>query len=298
PPPVPRPMYSRALSPKTQADEKKFGESFTKLLDEDVTLTAERDNRTGELVTAAMSQLHLQIILDRLKSRYGVEVETGEPKIAYLETITGNGDAQYRHKKQSGGSGEFGEVWLKVEPTERGAGIEFESAVFGGAISASYVQSAEKGIRALLDEGLLSGCQIVDVKVIIYDGKEHPVDSKDVAFQKAGREAFKQAFMAAKPALLEPIVHLEVSFPSEQMGDIQGDLTRRRGRVQGMDSVGNFQILKALVPLAELADYASSLGSITGGQGSFDMEHAHFEAAPGNVQKQVVEAFQKEQASD
>ncbi|MBN1442036.1 MAG: elongation factor G [Planctomycetes bacterium] len=297
-PRVPTPMCSYAVTPKTKADEKKFAESIQKLLEEDVTLRAERDRRTHELVVAGMSQLHLQIVWNRLKGRYGVEVETKEPKVPYLETITGKGDDQYRHKKQTGGAGEFAEVWLRVEPVERGAGVEFENAVFGGHISNSYVQSAEKGIRAVMDHGILAGCQIVDVKVTVYDGKEHPVDSKDIAFQKAGREAFKKAFQQAKPVLLEPIVSLEVTFPSEHMGDIQADLTRRRGRVQGMDSLGSFQVLKALVPLAEIADYASSLGSITAGQGSYAIEPAHYEVVPPNIQQKVVEAYQKSLKED
>jgi elongation factor G len=292
-PPLPIPMCSYAVQPKTKADEKRFAECFVKIVDEDVALESHRDPRTHELVVSGMSQLHLQITWERLRSRYGVEVETKEPKIPYLETVSGNGDNHYRHKKQSGGSGEFGEVWLRVEPTERGKGIEFENAVFGGAISASFVASAEKGIRGVLEHGILSGCPIVDVKVTVYDGKEHPVDSKDVAFQKAGREAFKLAFLEAKPILLEPIVHLEVSFPAERTGDIQGDLTRRRGRVHGIDTVGGFQVLKAYVPLAEISDYANSLNALTAGQGSYTIEPAHYEQVPANVQQQIVAAHDK-----
>ena len=291
PPEVPAPMCSYAVSPKTKADEKKFAESVGKLLDEDVTLTSVRDKRTGELVVAGMSQLHLVIVWSRLKSRYGVEVETREPKIPYLETISAKADEQYRHKKQTGGAGEFAEVWLRIEPTERGHGVEFVNAVFGGAISQGYVQSAEKGIRAKMDQGVISGCPVVDLKVTIYDGKEHPVDSKDIAFQKAGREAFKKAFQMAKPVLLEPIVNLEVTFPGEHTGDIQGDLTRRRGRVQGVDAVGSFQVLKAQVPLAELSDYAGTIGSITGGQGSYSIDPAHYETVPPNVQQKIVESY-------
>jgi elongation factor G len=294
-PNVPLPMASLATSPKTKADEKKFAEAYTKVVDEDVGIKAERDKRTGELVISGTSTLHLQILWQRLKSRYGVEVETKQPKTPYLETITAKGDAQYRHKKQTGGSGEFAEVWLRVEPLERGAGFEFESKIFGGSISASYVESAKKGIVAVMEHGFMAGCPVVDVKVQVYDGKEHPVDSKDVAFQKAGREAFKLAMEQAKPALLEPIVEVEVTFPGQFTGDIQGDLTRRRGRVQGVDTMGDFQVLKATVPLAEMSEYASSLGSATGGQGSYTMELAHYESVPANVQQKVVEAFKAEQ---
>ncbi len=201
-PKIPRPMSGKATSPKTKADEKKFAESFVKLVEEDVCLTSSRDDRTGELVISGVSDLHLQVLWGRLKSRYGVEVATQPPKIPYLETISAKGDAQYRHKKQSGGSGEFAEVWLRVEPTERGAGLEFANSIFGGAISQSYVQSVEKGITAMMKDGVIAGCEFVDIKVEVYDGKEHPVDSKDVAFQKAGRGAFKEAVNNARPVLL------------------------------------------------------------------------------------------------
>lgn len=294
----PTPMASFAVTPKTKADEKKFAESFHKLVEEDVTLTAERDRRTHELVVSGMSQLHLLIVWERLKSRYGVEVVTREPKVPYLETITGEGDAQYRHKKQTGGAGEFAEVWLRIAPNERGSGCTFHDEVVGGHISHGYVQSAEKGIRAVIEQGVMSGCPVVDVAVTIYDGKEHPVDSKDIAFQKAGREAFRQAMEKAKAVLLEPIVQLEVSFPGEHTGDIQGDLNRRRGRVQGVDALGKFQVLKALVPLAEIADYASSLGSITGGQGTYSIEPAHYEVVPPNVQQKVIQEYQKSLKKD
>ncbi len=297
PPKVPMPMAGLATSPKTKADEKKFAEAYTKLIEEDVCLTAVRDNRTGELVISGNSDLHLNILWDRLKSRFGVEVETTQPKTPYLETISANGEGRYRHKKQSGGSGEFGEVALKIAPLERGEGFQFENSVFGGAISASYVESAKKGIFSQMEQGVLAGCPFVDVKVEVWDGKEHPVDSKDVAFQKAGREAFKIAVEQAKPVLLEPIVNVEITFPSQYTGDIQGDLTRRRGRVQGVDALGDFQVLKALAPLAEMSNYASSLGSATGGQGSYTMEMAHYEAVPSNVQAKVIEAYKAEQAS-
>ena len=294
PPKLPTPMYGRAVTPKSKADEKKFGESLTKVVDEDVMVTSYRDNRTNEMVVSGVSQLHLGILWERLKSRYGVEVSTAEPKTPYLETVTGGAAADFRHKKQSGGSGEFAEVHLKVDPVERGAGIEFTNSVFGGAISATYVQSAEKGIRSVLESGVIAGYPVVDVKVDIYDGKEHPVDSKDIAFQKAGREAFKKAFNAAKPVLLEPIVDLEVTFPGEHMGDIQGDLNRRRGRVNGMDAMGDFQVVRAQVPLAELTDYSTTLDSITAGQGSFAVDMSHYDVVPPNIQQKVCEQAKAE----
>jgi elongation factor G len=297
-PKLPTPMFSRAVEPKSKADEKKFAEAIVKVVDEDVMVNAVRDSRTSEMVVSGVSQLHLLVLWERLKGRFGVEVSTREPKTPYLETITGKGDFRYRHKKQTGGAGEFAEVALRVEPVERGKGLEFVNSVFGGAIGANYVASAEKGIRAIVDRGVIAGCPVVDVLVDIYDGKEHPVDSKDIAFQKAGREAFKAAMKQAKPVLLEPIVNLEVTFPVEAMGDIQGDLNRRRARVIGADSMGAFQSLKAQVPLAEIADYASSLGSMTGGQGAYGVEMSHYEIVPPNIQQKVCEAAKAELEKD
>lgn len=294
PPRLPTPMFGRAVEPKSKADEKKFAESIPKIVDEDVMVQARRDNRTHEMVLSGVSQLHLGTLWERLKTRYGVEVVVKEPKTPYLETISAKGDDHYRHKKQSGGAGEFAEVWLRVEPVERGKGVEFVNSVFGGAISASYVASAEKGIRAVLERGVIAGYPVVDIRVDIYDGKDHPVDSKDVAFQKAGREAFKLAVKQAKPVLLEPIVTLEVTFPTDCMGDIQGDLNRRRARVVGADSSGTFQTLKAHVPLAEIADYASSLGSMTGGQGTYGIEMSHYEVVPGSIQQRICDAARAE----
>ncbi len=293
-PKLPTPMFSRALEPKTKTDEKKFSEALAKIVDEDPSVIARRDPRTHEMVVSGMSQLHLQIILARMKSRFNVEVITKEPKTPYLETITQKGDDHYRHKKQTGGAGEFAEVWMRVEPQERGKGYLFENDVFGGSISQNYVASAEKGVKAMLEKGVIAGYPVVDIKVSVYDGKEHPVDSKDIAFQKAGREAFKLAVRQAKPVLLEPIVNLEVTFPSEVMGDITGDLNRRRARVVGMDSVGAFQTIKAQVPLAEISEYASALGSMSGGQGTYSIEMSHYEVVPSNIQARIVEAAKAE----
>ncbi len=298
PPQLPTPMYSRAVEPKSKADEKKFAEGITKVVDEDPMISSVRDTRTNEMVVSGVSQLHLSIIWDRLKSRYGVEVSTKEPKTPYLETISSKAESSYRHKKQSGGAGEFAEVHLRIEPLERGAGTEFKNSIFGGAISASYVQSVEKGVRATMERGVIAGYPAVDIRVEVFDGKEHPVDSKDIAFQKAGREAFKLAVKNAKPVLLEPIVDLEVTFPVENMGDIQGDLNRRRGRVVGMDAVGSFQTLKAQVPLAEVSDYATTLGSLTGGQGSYGIELSHYEEVPSNLQQKICDAAKSELEKD
>lgn len=289
PPKLPKPMYGRALEPKTRTDERKFSESLTKVTEEDPSIVAERDSRTNETVVSGLSQLHLQMIIERLKGRFNVEVTVKEPKVPYLETITVKSDAQYRHKKQTGGAGEFAEVWMRIEPLERGAGYEFANDVFGGSISESYVQSAEKGVKSVMEHGVIAGYPVVDVKVSVYDGKEHPVDSKDVAFQKAGREAFKLSVEKARPVILEPVVNLEVTFPADSVGDITGDLNRRRARVQGMDAEGDFQTLRAQIPLAELNEYSNTLGAMTGGQGTYEVEISHYEVAPGNVQQKIIE---------
>ncbi len=293
-PKLPTPMFSRAVEPKTKTDDKKFNESLSKIVDEDVSVVARRDSRTHETVLSGMSPLHLQVIWARMKSRFHVDVVTKEPKTPYLETISAKGDDHYRHKKQSGGAGEFAEVWMRVEPLPRGKGYEFSNDVVGGSIAASYVASAEKGVKAIIEKGVIAGYPVVDIQVSVYDGKEHPVDSKDVAFQKAGREAFKLAVRQAKPVLLEPIVNLEVTFPSQVMGDITGDLNRRRARVVGMDSVGTFQTIKAQVPLAEITEYASALGSMAAGQGTYSIEPSHYEVVPGNIQAKIVEAARHE----
>jgi len=298
PPKLPRPMFSRAVEPKTKTDEKKFSEALNKITEEDILVLAERSRGTHEMVVSGMSQLHLQIIFTRMKSRFNVDVITREPKTPYVETITGKGDYRYRHKKQTGGAGEFAEVALKVEPLERGKKYEFENSVFGGAISDGYVQSAEKGVKKVMERGVIAGYPVEDVKVNVYDGKQHPVDSKDIAFQKAGREAFKQAFQMAKPVLLEPIVNLEVTFPGDAVGDITGDLNRRRARVTGMEASGSFQTIKAQIPLAELGDYASVLGSMTGGQGTYSIEESHKEIVPASIQQKIVEAAKAALAKD
>lgn len=293
---LPTPMYARAVLPRNKADEKKFAESVPKILDEDVTVQATRDPQTHEMVISGISPLHLNVVWERLKSRFGVDLLVREPKTPYLETIVSRGEAQYRHKKQTGGAGEFAEIWLRVEPLSRGKGIEFVNDVFGGAVSANHVASAEKGIRASLEHGVLAGYPVVDVKIVIFDGKEHPVDSKDIAFQKAGREAFRIASEQAHPVILEPIVQLEVTFPIERMGEIQGDLNRRRARVTGAESTEAFETLTALVPLAELSDYATSLGSMTGGQGSYSVEMSHYDLVPGQLQERLVAAAKAERA--
>ena len=287
---LPVPMYSLALEPKSRGDETKISSVLNEIADADPTFLITRDTQTNELIVSGLGELHTRVILSRMSHRRGLEVNTRPPRIPYRETITGSVKmVEYTHKKQSGGSGQFARVFIDMEPTERGAGYEFVDKIFGGAIDQPFRSSVDKGCQAAISAGVLAGFSIVDVRVLLVDGKTHPVDSKDIAFQTAGREAFRKAFMQCKPTLLEPIVNLEVTVPAEKVGDITGDLSGRRGRVQGQDVLpGNMTTIKAQVPLAEIQQYSSQLKSATGGQGSFTMELSHYEPAPPNVVQQVI----------
>ncbi len=295
---LPVPMVSLAVEPKTRGDEQKISGALNRLADEDRTFKITRDAQTSEMVVHGMSTLHLETTLARLKARSGVEVDTKLPKIPYRETIGGNGDAKYRHKKQTGGAGEFGEVHLRVSPVERGAGFQFKSSVVGGNIPHQFISSIEKGIRQTLGRGLLAGCEIVDVCVDVYDGKHHPVDSKDVAFQKAGRGAFKQAFLDAKPQLLEPVVKAEINAPNDYMGAIMSDLNSRRARIQNTEQEGGYCIVTAEAPLKELQTYSTELKSITAGEGSYLVEFSHYEAVPQHVAKDVMAQYKTDDEED
>jgi len=297
-PPLPNPMYSLAIESKSRGDEDKIGGALKRLMDEDPCFISERGTG-GELVVRGMGELQVRTYLSRMAKQHKLEVETKPPRIPYRETVTKPAmNIEYTHKKQTGGAGQFGRVIINVLPAERGEGYEFVDKIFGGAIDLSYRPSVDKGVRAQMAEGVLAGYPVVDVKVELIDGKTHPVDSKDIAFQIAGRSAFKEGFLKAKPVLLEPIVHIEVTVPADKVGDIQGDLASRRGRPQGQDMLpGNMAVIKAVVPLSEVADYSSRLSSITGGQGSYAMEFSHYEIVPGNVQQQIVDAHAKEHAA-
>jgi len=285
----PKPMTALAVEPKSRGDEQKISGSLSRVQEEDRTFICNRDPQTHELVMTGMSQLHLDVVQSRLKQRFKLEIVTKEPKVPYRETITHEAEGHYRHKKQTGGRGQFGEVYLRVKPQERDAGFEFSNDIFGGSIPSQFVPAVEKGVREALEKGVLAGYPIQDVLASVYDGKHHPVDSSEAAFKIAGNRAFREAFMAAKPMLLEPIVKVEISIPSEFMGDITGDLNGRRGRIQGMDSLpGGIQVILAQVPLGEVLRYATELRSMTGGQGSFTMEFSHYDTVPGNVQQQIV----------
>lgn len=294
-PKTPKPMYALAIEPKSRGDEDKVGGALKKFTEEDVCFEVERDSVTHELVIHGVGDLHVRTILNRVARHFKLEVNTKPPKVPYRETITGRADnVEYTHKKQTGGAGQFGRVIINVLPGERGAGYQFVDKIFGGAIDGPFRVSCDKGIRSQLTEGVLAGFPVVDVTVELIDGKTHPVDSKDIAFQIAGREAFKVAVSKANPVLLEPIVNMEVTIPSQYVGDVQGELASRRGRPQGQDSLpGGMMVIRAQAPLAEVADFNSRLSSISQGQGSYAMELSHYEQVPGNIQQQIIAAAQK-----
>lgn len=316
-PSFPTPMFGLAVEPKARGDEQKISGSLQRIADEDPTFHVTRDSQTKELVITGMSQLHLEVVQHRLKRRFDLEVITHEPKIPYRETISAPGEASHRHKKQSGGRGQFGEVHLRVYPLPREItndqellekfankdkfekiraahydpvhNFAFIDTIVGGTIPNQFIPAVEKGCKELLERGALAGYRIQDVAVEVYFGKDHPVDSSEQAFKTAGRIAFKNAFLASRPALLEPIVDLEVTIPSRFTGAILGDLNTKRARIENQDSLpGDLAVIKAKVPLAEVTRYAAQLGSVTQGQGSYTMEFSHYDMVPGNVQQQIV----------
>ncbi|MDP7035548.1 MAG: elongation factor G [Planctomycetota bacterium] len=295
--PFPRPMVSLALEPKSRADEQRISGALANLADSDATFIVERDPQTSELVARGITDMHLQVFLNRLKKKpYEVEVLTKVPKIPFQETILGKGQARYRHKKQTGGAGQFAEVELQIEPAERGDGLVYEWGVVGGVISQGYKGSIEKGIHSVMEKGVVAGYPMVDIKARVIDGKEHPVDSKDIAFQICAREVFQQAVGNAKPALLEPIVNLSVSIESSLMGDVTGDLNSRRGRVQNVDVLGELQTISALVPMMEVANYSTELRAMSGGAGTYTMDFSHYEPMPVHKMQEVIAARKSEEA--
>jgi elongation factor G len=294
PPEYPTPLYSVALKPKSQSDQAKLGPTLARLVEEDPTLKWHQEPSTRELILSGMGETHVDVAVRRMQDKFGVNVTTTIPKVPYRETITRTATAQYRHKKQTGGAGQFAEVHLRVEPLERGAGFDYGSEVFGGAISQQFIPSIEKGIKQVLEQGVIAGYPVVDVKAIVYDGKEHPVDSKDIAFQIAGREVFKLAVKEAGPVLLEPIMKVKIIVPDDMMGDILGDLSTRRGRVLGTNQEGRKAVIEALVPLAEMQRYATDLRSMTQGRGVFFMEFSHYEEVPQHIAQEIIEQAKRE----
>ena len=290
----PEPSISFAIEPKTRADEDRISQATHRITDEDPTVRIERDPDTAQLLISGNGELHVRIITERLRKRYNVEVDLKPPKISYKETIKGRADVQGKHKKQTGGRGQYGDVWIKMEPLPRGGDFVFEDKIFGGSIPRNFIPSVEKGIIEAKKKGVLAGYPAVDFKVILYDGSYHDVDSSDIAFKIAASKAYKLAMREAKPTILEPVMNVEIYTPEAYMGDIMGNLNGRRGRVQGMEQKGTMRILKAQVPMSEMLDFEPTLTSITGGRGSFSMEYSHYEEAPSHIQQKVIAEAVKE----
>ncbi len=292
----PTPLFGLAIRAAARGDEQKLSDTVNKLLEEDPCLALEHNTHTKETVLRGLSDLHLRITLEKMQQRYNLQVETKPPKIAYKETISQNAEGHHRHKKQTGGAGQFGEVFMRIEPLPRDAGFEFVSAVVGGTIPTSFLPAVEKGVREALQEGAVAGYPMQDVRAIAYDGKYHPVDSKEIAFVTAGREAFLDAVGKAKPIVLEPIVNLEVRAPGDCVGAITGDLSSRRGRIAGTDAgPRGISIIRAQVPMAELEGYESQLKSMTAGLGSYSVELSHYDPVPADIQQKLHAAYQKQQ---
>jgi elongation factor G len=291
-PEYPNALYTVAVVPKTQGDSTKMGSTLSRLAEEDPTLSWRQEQSTNQTILQGMGDQHIDVAIRKAESKFQVGLTTETPKVPYRETITREGSSQYRHKKQTGGAGQFAEVHMRIEPLQEEE-FEFANEVFGGAISNSFMPAIEKGVRGVMKQGVLAGYPLEKIKVAVIDGKEHPVDSKAVAFEVAGREAFKLAFHDAKPVLLEPIMNVRITVPEANMGDVLGDLNTRRARVQGMENERGRTVVTALVPLAEMLRYVSELRSITGGRGFFTMSLDHYEVVPAHVAEQVIAARQK-----
>jgi elongation factor G len=295
----PKPMFGLAIEAATRGQEQKLGTALHKLAEEDPGFHVEHNHELNETVLRGLGELHLRTMVERMKERYGVEVKTRPPRIAYRETISSQAEGHHRHKKQTGGAGQFGEVFLRIEPLERGAGFEFVDAVKGGTIPGQFLPAVEKGVRQVLHGGAIAGYQLQDVRVTVYDGKYHPVDSKEVAFVAAGKKAFLDAILKARPQVLEPIVDLAVTAPETHMGDITGGLAAKRARINGTDATREGEVMvRAQVPLSELRDYAAELKGATAGRGRYDLEFSHYEPVPPPVQKQLVEAYKPHHDED
>ena len=294
---LPEPAITFAIEPKTRADEDKLGPGIHKLMEEDAMLRFFRDPQTKEFLIAGTGQQHIEVVVSKLKKRYHTEVNLKAPKVPYRETIRGKADVQGKHKKQTGGHGQYGDCKIKMEPLPRGEEFEFVNDIFGGAIPKNFIPPVEKGIRDAAARGYLAGYPVVDFRVILYDGSYHDVDSNDLSFQMAGRIAFRKAMEQAKPTLLEPVMAVEITVPDEFAGTIMGDLNSRRGRIQGMDNKGGNTVVKAEVPMAEMLTYGVDLTSMTQGRGSFSMEMNHYDVMPGQLQEKIVEKARAERGA-
>ncbi|WP_372806864.1 elongation factor G [Pontiella sp.] len=284
----PAPVISISIKPESNADNEKLGEALHRLADEDPTFTVSFDQETSETIIAGMGELHLEIIVDRLKREFGVAAAVGRPEVAYRETATAPSDGSYKHSKQSGGRGQYGHVVMSLEPRNPGEGFEFVNAITGGRIPAEYIPSVEKGVIQALEKGPFAGYPVVDMKVTLTDGSYHDVDSSDFAFQIAGRQGFKELFMKGQPELLEPVMSIEVTTPDEFMGAVNGTICQRRGRIDSMDERGGMKIVKGMVPLSEMFGYSNTIRSLTQGRASFSMTFEHYEAVPFSIAEEVV----------
>src|SRR5580700_8680570 len=287
---IPEPAITFAIEPKTRADEDRIGLGIHKILEEDLSLRFSRDPQTKEFLLSGSGQQHIEVVVAKLRKRFRVDVTLKPPKVPYRETIRTKADAEGKHKKQTGGHGQFGVCRVRMEPRPRGAGFEFVDDIFGGAIPKNYIPSVEKGIRAAADRGYLAGFPVVDFRAVLYDGKYHDVDSSDMAFKIAGSLAFKEGMKQARPSLLEPVMHVEVYAPDQYSGDIMGDLSSRRGRISGSEARGTSVIVKAQVPLAEMLNYATSLTSMTQGRATYTMEYSHYDYVPSEIAEKVIAA--------
>jgi elongation factor G len=296
-PEYPGALFQVAVNPKTQADSAKISPTLNRLVEEDPTLSWHMEPATNQTILQGMGDQHIDVVIRRAETKFLTSMTTEEPRVPYREAITKKGQAMYRHKKQTGGSGQFGEVSLRIEPLEE-SDFEFVNDVFGGAISSSYMPAIEKGIRAVMKEGIMAGYPVSNIKVSVYDGKEHPVDSKPIAFEIAGREAFKLAFHDAGPVLFEPVMMVQINVPEANMGDIMGDLNTRRARIQGMNSERGISTVSAHVPLSEMLRYTTQLRSMTGGRGYFTMQFDHYEVLPSHLAQEVIAARQKEKKEE
>jgi elongation factor G len=293
----PEPLVSVAIASHAKGDEDKLSAGITKLREEDITFTYKFHGDIKQSILSAMGDIQLEVILDNLKHRFKVEVDRKQPKISYRETVTKPVKyVEYTHKKQTGGAGQYARVFIDLEPLPRGSGYEFVDKIVGGVIDQSLRPSVDKGVHAKLEEGIFAGYPIVDLRVSLVDGKTHPVDSKDIAFQVAGREVFKKAFEMASPVLLEPVVDLKVTVPDEYTGDIMGDLSSRRGKIGGMMPSGKYQTIAAKVPEAEIQNYSTTLRSLTQGRGFYSKTFSHYESVPGELARKIIDAAAKKEA--
>jgi elongation factor G len=291
---MPRPVMAFAIEAKAKGDEEKMGQAIRRLQEEDPTIDFHRDLETGEQILAGLTQIHVEVLVDRMKDRFGAEVELHAPHVPYREAIKGSAKAHARYKKQTGGRGQFADCHIEIAPGPDGEGLEFVNAIKGGVIPGGFIPAVEKGVREAMRTGTVAGYPVQDVKVTLFDGQHHSVDSSEMAFKVAGSMAFKDAMERAQPTLMEPIMIVTVTVPEEYVGDVIGDLNSRRGRPLGMEPKGNVTEIKAEVPMAEMLEYAPDLRAITGGQGEYSMDLARYEEVPGHVAQQVVQQAQQE----